>query len=126
MRQGVSKMGFLIDDDDEEYGTLVAENAQWRLWVNDMTEIYERELNEYNTDGFTLQGKYKVVLAENKITGDRSYLMMDKATQEPVADWTDPTSFSFKKALILMDLKDDCNVVNMAKANKKKKRKVKK
>ena len=121
-------MGFFDDDDDDDrgYGTLVAENAQWRLWTNDMTEIYERELNEYNTDGFTLQGKYKVVLAENKTTGERTYLMMDKTTQEPVADWTDPTSFNFKKTLILMDLKDDCNVVNMAKANKKKKRKVKK
>jgi len=120
-------MGFFDDDDDDKgYGTLVAENAQWRLWTNDMTQIYERELDEYNTDGFTLQGKYMVVLAENKITGERSYLMMDKATQEPVADWTDATSFSFKKTLILMDLKDDCNVVNMAKANKKKKRKVKK
>jgi hypothetical protein len=54
------------------------------------------------------------------------YLMMDKVTQEPVADWTDVTSFDFKKSLILMDLKDDCDVVNMAKANKKKKRKVKK
>ena len=120
MRQGGSEMGFFDDDDDKGYGTLVAENAQWRLWTNDMTEIYERELNEYNTDGFTLQGKYRVVLAENKTTGERSYLMMDKATQEPVANWTDPTSFNFKKSLILMDLKDDCNVVNMAKANKKK------
>lgn len=121
-------MGLLSDmtDEDDGFGTLVAENAQWRLWTNDMTKAYERELSEYNTDGFTLQGKYRVVLAENKITGERSYLMLDKATQEPVADWTDPTSFSFKKTLILMDLKDDCNVVNMAKANKKKKRKVKK
>ena len=116
----------LDDTNDEGFGTLVAENAQWRLWVNDMTKLYEKELDGYNTDGFTLQGKYKVVLAENKTTGERTYLMMDKTTQEPVADWTDPTSFNFKKTLILMDLKDDCNVVNMAKANKKKKRKVKK
>lgn len=116
----------IMDDDSEDFGTLVAENAQWRLWSNSMTQFYERELGKYNDDGFTLQGKYMVVLAENKIDGTRSYLMMDKATQTPVADWSTSEEFDLKKMLILDDLKNDCNIINMAKANKKKKRKAKK
>lgn len=118
-------MGLLNDimDEDDGFGTLVAENDQWRLWQNDWTKDYERQLSEYDEDGFTLQGSYIVVLAENKVTGMRVYMMIDKRTQEPFADWTDNVSFDFKKKLILMDLKDECNVVNMAKNNKKKKNK---
>lgn len=111
------------EDEDDGFGTLVAENDQWRLWQNDWTKDYERQLSEYDGDGFTLQGRYFVVLAENKTTGVRTYLMLDKVTQKPYADWTDNISFDFKKRLILMDLKDECNVVNMAKNNKKKKKK---
>ena len=118
-------MGLLSDimNEDDGFGTLVAENDRWRLWQNDWTKDYERQLSEYDEDGFTLQGSYIVVLAENKATGERRYLMIDKRTQEPFADWTDNVSFDFKKKLILMDLKDECNVVNMAKNNKKKKKK---
>lgn len=105
-------------DDGEGFGTLVAENSQWRLWKNDETRSYERSLSEYDENGFTLQGDFFVVLAEEKATGNRTYLMLDKRTQEPYADWTDYMSFEFKKRLILMDLKDDCNIVNMA--NRKK------
>ncbi len=121
----VTDMGLIDDilnDDDNSLGTLVAENAQWRLWKNDWTKSYEDQLNEYDEDGFTLQGRYFVVLAENKTTGERTYLMLDKVTQEPYASWSDSVSFDFKKRLILMDLKDECNVVNMAKNNKKKKK----
>lgn len=124
----VTEMGLIDDilnDDDNSLGTLVAENAQWRLWKNGWTKSYEDQLNEYDEDGFTLQGRYFVVLAENKTTGERTYLMLDKATQQPFANWSDSISFDFKKKLILMDLKDECNVVNMAKNNKKKKKKVK-
>lgn len=113
----------ILNDDDNSLGTLVAENAQWRLWKNGWTKSYEDQLNEYDEDGFTLQGKYFVVLAENKDTGERTYLMLDKVTQEPYASWSDSVSFDFKKKIILMDLKDECNVVNMAKNNKKKKKK---
>ena len=122
-------MGLLSDimgDDPESFGTLVAENAQWRLWMNSMTQFYERDLGKYNDEGFTLQGKYMVVLAENKIDGTRSYLMMDKVTQAPVADWGTSEEFDLKKMLILDDLKNDCNIVNMAKANRKKKKRCKK
>lgn len=120
----VTDMGLLGDilDDNNGFGKLVAENAQWRLWKNDWTKSYEDQLNEYDEDGFTLQGKYFVVLAESKTTGERIYLMLDKVTQEPYADWTDSISFDFKKKLILMGLKDECNIVNMAKSNKKKKK----
>lgn len=123
-------MGFfddILDDtvDENSFGTLVAENAQWRLWTNGMTQFYERELGKYNDEGFTLQGKYMVVLAEDKISTIRTYLMLDKVTQTPVADWSTSEEFDLKKMLILDDLKQDCSIINMAKANKKKKRKAK-
>ena len=112
-------------DDDEGFGTLVAENAQWRLWKNDETRRYERSLSEYDENGFTLQGDFFVVLAEEKATGVKTYLMLDKKTQKPYADWTDPITFDFKKKLILIDLKDDCDIVNMANRKKANRKKVK-
>ena len=121
-------MNDILDDtiDENSLGTKVAENAQWRLWVNDMTKHYEKELDSYADNGFTLQGKMFVVLAENKLNGSRSYLALDSSTQEPIADWTTPSEFGIKRMLMLDDMKKDSDIVNMAKMYKKKKKKVKK
>mgnify|MGYP003429946164 FL=1 len=61
-------------------------------------------------------------MAENKIDGTRTYLAMDQRTQRPVVDWATPTEFDMKKMLLLEDLKQDSDVVNMAKSFKKKRR----
>lgn len=119
-------MGLLhdvLDDtvDENSLGTKVAENDQWILWVNEMTRHYEKDLDSYGSDGYTLQGRYFVVLAENKIDGTRAYLAMDQRTQRPVVDWATPTEFDMKKMLLLEDLKQDSDIVNMAKKRKDKK-----
>ena len=101
-------------DDSDGYGKLVAENGQWRLWKNSMTAMYEKELEEYDSDGFTLKGELMVVFAENKIDGNRFYMAMNRITQKPFADWTNFEDFHLKKALILMDRKEELNLVNMA------------
>lgn len=101
----------LFSDDSDK---LVAENNLWKLWKNPMTKFFQKELEEYDSDGFTLKGELMVVLAENKINGDRFYLAMDRVTQKPFADWTSSEEFQLKKALILMDRREELNLVNMA------------
>lgn len=98
----------------EDSDKLVAENNLWKLWKNPMTKFFQKELEEYDSDGFTLKGELMVVLAENKINGDRFYLAMDRVTQKPFADWTSSEEFQLKKALILMDRREELNLVNMA------------
>ena len=98
----------------EDSDKLVAENDLWKLWKNPMTKFFQKELEEYDSDGFTLKGELMVVLTENKINGDRFYLAMDRVTQKPFADWTSSEEFQLKKALILMDRREELNVVNMA------------
>ena len=101
----------LFSDDSDK---LVAENNLWKLWKNPMTKFFQKELEEYDSDGFTLKGELMVVLAENKINGDRFYLAMDRVTQKPFADWTSSEEFQLKKALILRDRREELNLVNMA------------
>ena len=101
----------LFSDDSDR---LVAENSMWKLWKNPMTQFFQKELEEYDSDGFTLKGELTVVLAENKINGDRFYLAIDRITQKPFADWNSREEFDLKKALILMDRREELNLVNMA------------
>lgn len=106
--------GKISEPDTESFGKLIAENDQWRLWKNEMTEYYEKELEQYDESGFTLKGELMIVLAENKLDGYRTYLALDRITQKPFADWTRPEEFDLKKRLILIDRKDECNIINMA------------
>ena len=121
-------MGLLseIMDESDGFGTLVAENDQWRLWQNSSTQYYEKCLNEYDCNGFTMQGKLFVVYAENKIDGGNSYLALEKGSQRPFMDWHSGEEFDMKLMLILDDMRQDTDIVNIAKQFKKKKRKVRK
>lgn len=113
--------------EDDGYGTLVAENDQWRLWQNSSTQYYEKCLNEYDRNGFTMQGKLFVVYAESKTGKNNSYLALEKGSQRPFMDWYSGEEFDMKLMLVLDDMKKDCDLINMAKSmKKKKKRKVKK
>lgn len=103
-------MGLVSDKGDKK----VAENDQWVLWITDMTKIYQKDLDEYANNGFTLRGRYLVVFAENKLDGTRVYLAMDNSTGRPRVDWTDYSTFEFKKQLLLMDEKEACDIVNIA------------
>lgn len=98
-----------LDDDDRR----VAENTEWVLYQNGMTEMYAKRLNDYDANGFTLRGEYTVVLAIRKSDGYRTYLMMDR-NGRPFADWNGPEQFDIKLMMILADLKDSCDIVNMA------------
>lgn len=103
-------MGLVSDKGDKK----VAENDQWILWTTDMTKIYQKDLDEYANNGFTLRGRYLVVFAENKLDGTRVYLAMDNSTGRPRVDWTDYSTFEFKKQLLLMDEREACDIVNIA------------
>lgn len=109
----------IFDDDDDK---LIAENEQWKLWKNSMTKIYQKDLDGYERDGFSVKGNYIVVLAESKIDGCKTYLALDSKTGRPIADWTEGSEFDFKKALLVNDVRDGCNIVNMAEEMQKKKR----
>lgn len=120
-------MGLLseIMIEDDGYGTLVAENDRWRLWQNSSTQYYEKRLNEYDHNGFTMQGKLFVVYAESKKGEQNGYLALEKGSQRPFMDWGSPEQFDMQLMLVLDDLRQECNLINIAKSMKKK-RKVKK
>lgn len=94
--------------------TLVAENDSWSLWTNDSTHRYQKELDSYAHDGFTLEGKYRVMFAKSKTSKDETYLAMDCATGRPVIDWKDMYDFDFKKFILMDRLRDECDIVRMA------------
>lgn len=119
-------MGLLSEIMSDSNGTKVAENDRWILWQNSSTEQFERRLNEYDQDGFTVQGKFFVVYAESKIGERNGYLALEKGSQRPFMDWYSHEEFDMKLMLVLDDLKQDCDIVNIAKQFKKKKKKVKK
>jgi hypothetical protein len=99
---------------------VVAENDQWKLTTNFMTKGYQRRFDEYSHDGFTLNGRFTVVYAENKLTDQRVYLAMDNDTGQPYADWYSGEEFEMKFLCMMEDLRDECNIVEMAKKVKKK------
>lgn len=107
-------MGILKEiQSDDDWGRKVAENDKWIFYRNSMTEMYEKDLEEYDQNGFTLRGEYKVVLAYRKEDGFRTYLALDKQGR-PFADWNGPEQFRLKQMLILADLRESCNIVNIA------------
>lgn len=117
-RKGEYKSGFWgeIMSDSEGYGKKVAENENWILWQNSTTRWFQSLLEEYDNKGFTLAGLYCVVYAQHKHDEAlNTYLLMDNRTGRPYANWHAHDDFNLKKTLILMDLKDECDIVNMAK-----------
>ena len=108
-------IGSLLSDSEETYGTKVAENDEWTLYTNEMTKIYQKDLDSYNEHGFTLQGRFMVVLAVRKSDEYRTYLAMDNRTGRPYMDWNDHYIFDAKKVCILDDLREESDIVNMAK-----------
>lgn len=103
-------MGFFDDDDMKK----VAENTEWILWTDSMTKMYQKELDSYDEDGFTLAGLYTVVLAENKRDGTHQYLALDRKTGEPYANWGDHYRFDVIKLCMLDDEREIANIVKMA------------
>lgn len=108
-------IGGLLSDSEETYGTKVAENDEWTLYTNEMTKLYQKDLDSYNEHGFTLQGRFMVVLAVRKSDEHRTYLAMDNRTGRPYMDWNDHYIFDAKKVCILEDLREESDIVNMAK-----------
>ena len=119
-------MGLLSEIMSDGNGTKIAENDRWILWQNSSTQYYEKRLNEYDCNGFTMQGKLFVVYAESKTGKNNSYLALEKGSQRPFMDWHSAEEFDIKLMLVLGDLKKDCNLINIANSFKKKKKKVKK
>lgn len=116
-------MGLLSDimSDDDGYGRLVHEIGGCRLWVNDLTRDYERQMQEYDHDGIAPVERFRVFLAEHTDTGAREYVAY-RRDGKPFMNWTDPYTFDLKMSLYRMDLREDYDIVNMAKKKDKKKR----
>ena len=98
---------------------LVAENESWELWETEFTRNYQRDLSAYGSDGFTLDGKYRVVFAKSKDNKETMYLAMDRTTGRPVIDWKDPYDFDIKKSILKDWLREECNIVRMAEKRRK-------
>lgn len=91
----------------------IGENGIWVFYRSRLAKIYQEYLEEYNQNGFTLKGMFKVIMAYHKEDGYTKYLIIDK-DGKPFADWSTPEEFRLKQMLILADMKDDADIVRMA------------
>lgn len=91
----------------------IGENGIWAFYCSRLAKIYQKHLEEYGQDGFTLKGMFKVILAYRKEDGYTKYLIIDK-NGKPFADFSTPDEFRLKQMLILADLRESCDIVNMA------------
>ena len=115
-------MGLLSDvlSDDDGLGKLVYETGGCRLWSNDMTLDYEKKMREYDSDGIAPVERFRVYLVEHLDSGATEYVAYN-SKGEPFMNWTDVYTFDFKMSLYRMDLKEDYDIINMAKKRGKKK-----
>ncbi len=100
-------------DKDIPISDYIGENGIWTFYRNDLARIYQEHLDEYDQNGFTLKGMFKVILAYRKKDGYAKYLIIDR-NGKPFADWSTPEEFRLKQMLILADMKDDSDIVRMA------------
>ena len=104
---------------ESEWGNKVAENDEWTLYTNDMTRLYQKNLDSYDDHGFTLEGRFMVVLAVRKSDEFHTYLAMDNRTGRPYMDWNDSYIFDAKRMCMLEDLREESDIVNMAKEKRR-------
>ena len=97
---------------------LVAENDRFRFYYNDWREQYLTNINKYDTNGFTLPHIKRVLLAESKEDGHRSYIAFTM-DDKPYMEWNSSWDFEFRCTLLRMRVKDECDIRNMAKKVKK-------
>ena len=114
----------LFNDEEPRLGKLVLENAQFRYYTNDMTRSYEKRMMEYDHNGMAPVETFRVFVTESKINGYTAYVAYDRKG-EAFMDWSNPEEFDFKMSCYRMDLKEDADIINMAKAKNRKNNKKK-
>ena len=97
---------------------LVFETDDYLFYENGMTRQYKRRMMEYDADGIAPIQTFRVYLVENKTTKEREYVAYDR-DGVPFMNWTDSYLFDFKMLAYRLELKDDANIVNMAKKVKR-------
>lgn len=110
-------MTLFADDGDGTYGRLVFENEKHRFWENDFTRNFLKRLIEYDHNGIAPNGRFFVYLAEDKSDGSRTYVAFDGKGM-PFMDWNSPELFDLKLMCFREDLKEEYDIVNMAKKRK--------
>lgn len=93
---------------------LIAENDRFRFYYNSWCEQYLTNINKYDSNGFTLPHIKRVLLAESKEDGYRSYVAITM-DDKPYMEWKDSWDFELKCTVLRMRVKDDCDIRNMAK-----------
>lgn len=111
-------MTLFADDGDGIYGRLVYESDQHRFWENDFTRYYLKRLTEYDSNGIAPIGIYYVYLAEDKDNGNRTYVAFDRKGK-PFMDWDSSELFDLKMMCFRDDLKENYDIVKIAKRLKK-------
>lgn len=111
-------MTLFADDGDGTYGRLVYESDKHRFWENDFTRYYLKRLTEYDSKGIAPIGIYRVYLAEDKNDGKRTYVAFDRKGI-PFMDWDSVELFDLKLMCFRDDLKEEYDIVNMAKRKMK-------
>lgn len=116
-------MGFISDVLDESLTVdemlkkdrrFVTENDEWTLYRTSATDGMQKDLDEYTDSGICIGDYYTVLEGERKSDGFRAFFVFEKKTGRPVLDASSYHEFSYKKFILETWIKDDTNIVNMA------------
>lgn len=103
----MSRIG-LFDDD-----VLLGENDRFQFFENSWTQTLTKEAREMDIHGIELRG-WRVIFAQSKTDpNDRNYILIDDKGNARQEDWS-VESMSWKIKMFKMNMRDACDIVNMA------------
>jgi len=94
---------------------LITENDQWAIYSTGMTRIMQKDLDSFTSNGVRLGDRYMIHLGERKDTQDTYFLIFDRRTGEAVRYFTNYKEIDVQKFILETLLRDEDNIVEMAK-----------
>ena len=89
------------------------ENEHYKFYYNDWCDQFRKNLSQYDNHGYTVDVK-KVYLAKSKKGNERFYVAYN-TLGKPILTWKDSWDFELQTILYKSMLREDDNIINMAK-----------
>ena len=93
---------------------LVRDADGFRYYTNDFSMDYQKRMMDYDNKGTATNELFRVFLVEEIATGVRAYVAFRKNGM-PFMNWTCPEEFEVKMMLYRDNLRENANIVRMAK-----------
>ena len=94
---------------------LITENDQWAIYSTSATRSMQKDLDSFTSNGVRIGDCYMVHLGERKDTQDDYYLIFDRRTGKAVHCFRDYTEIAVQKIILEALLRDENDIVEMAK-----------